>query len=338
VGDVPPVLAELWRGEVVEAELRGVFAVVSSDGEVVVRAGNIEHVTYLRSSSKPFQAMAVVASGAAQRFGLVQSEIAVICGSHSGEPTHVDAVRGILAKIGLDESALQCGVHPPMDSTSAQTLIRAGEQPRPIHNNCSGKHAGMLAFCRQIGAPIEGYLEPEHPVQRAALEVIADMSGVPAAGIRTGIDGCGVPTFALPVRAIALMFARLAVPDAAPPHLREACRAVAEAMVRHPEMVAGTKGRWDTDLMRAGGGDIVSKGGAEGVSCCGVRSRGVGIALKSVDGGGRGNEALVCSLLRRLGLLPDSQFAALRDWAQPVVTNNRGEVVGRITVLGEATA
>jgi len=336
VAQVPPILAQLWRGEVVEAEFRGVLAVADSAGGLIGSAGDPGRVTYMRSSSKPFQAISVVVSGATERFELTAREIAVMAASHGGEPIHVEAVRSILAKIGLTEDALQCGVHPPAHKAAAEELVRRGEKPRAVHNNCAGKHAGMLALARHIGAPIDGYLSPEHPVQRRALQVISEMSDVPAAEVQLGVDGCGVPTFALPVRNIALMFARLAQPQAAPEHLREAARVVAQAMMANPEMIAETSGRWDTELMRAMPGGVVSKAGAEGLACCGIVERGIGIALKSTDGGGRANAAVTYAVLQRLGALSGQAAQALSEWGKPLIRNHRGDIVGRISVVEDA--
>src|SRR6266850_3229128 len=213
VAGAPASLVEVWRGPIVESRHRGHLTAVDGKGATVAELGLPETVTYLRSSGKPFQAVPVVSSGAADRFGFTEQEIAIACGSHSGEPIHVDTVRSMLDKIGLDESALKCGVHEPFSAEVARELTRNQKPPNVLQNNCSGKHAAMLALARHLGAPTESYDELSNPVQQAIAKTVSEFSDIPLDQIAIGTDGCGVPVFGIPVRAMALMYALLVAPS-----------------------------------------------------------------------------------------------------------------------------
>ncbi|MDH7568287.1 MAG: asparaginase, partial [Armatimonadota bacterium] len=254
------------------------------------------------------------------------------CASHSGSALHIETVQGILAKIGLDESYLQCGVHAPGDAAERERLAQAGEQPTAIHNNCSGKHAGMLALARYLGAPLESYLQPEHPAQQRILNTLARLSGVPAAAIAVGIDGCSAPTFALPICGTATAFARIAAARTGWPAGDTAARRISRAMMEHPHLIAGT-GRFDTILMRELAGVLFCKGGAEGFFCVGVPGRGIGIALKALDGAGRATAPAAMHLLGVLAVLPEPLPPALDPFARPVVTNAAGIAAGEMRVV-----
>jgi L-asparaginase II len=333
----PEPLVEVWRGGVVESRHRGHVVAVDGRGRVVARLGEPEAVTYLRSSAKPHQAVPLVASGAADRFRLTPPELAVACGSHSGEPVHEGAVASMLKKTGFDESALRCGTHEPFSREVASELRRRGEQPRVLQNNCSGKHAGMLALARHLGAPAATYDDPENPVQRAIGRTVAQFSGVPPAEIAVGTDGCGVPVFGLPLRAMALMYARLVAPPAEfDEQTTRACGRLVAAMTEAPEMVGGTRERLDTELMRATRGRVISKVGAEGVYTVGVLPcerwpDGLGLALKIEDGEDkRARPTVVIESLRQLGALDEEALAALARYAAFTVLNHRGDLVGRV--------
>ena len=205
----PPPLVVVTRGTITESCHRGHVVAVAGDGRVVARLGAPERVTYLRSASKPHQAIPLVSSGAADHFRLDAREIAIACGSHSGEPMHTEVVASMLRKIGLDESDLKCGTHEPYSKETAAELRERGERPGPLHSNCSGKHAGMLALARRLGAPVEKYDEPSSPVQLAVGRAIEQFSGAAREEMAFGVDGCGVPAFGVSVRAMALMAARL---------------------------------------------------------------------------------------------------------------------------------
>ncbi len=321
-------LARVTRDGVAESTHFGRIAVCSPDGRLLASAGDPDGVQFWRSSSKPIQALSVVTSGAADRFALTEPELSVCCASHSGSAMHVEAVRGVLAKLGLDESALQCGTHWPGDSAERDRLIRADEEPSPLHNNCSGKHAGMLATCLALGADPTDYLAHEHPVQRLIATHLELLSGASQADWRVGRDGCGAPTVAMPLRAMALAFARLVTPpDDLPAGLREAIARITAAMTAAPEMVSAV-GSFNTELMRLTGGGVVAKGGAEGLFCMAVREREIGIAFKVADGSGRAHAPVAIELLRRAKAeLPEDLTAR---FARLPVTNCHHDTVGHV--------
>jgi L-asparaginase II len=334
---VPVPLVEVWRGGVVESRHRGHVCACEADGRVVAQLGEPEMTTYLRSSAKPFQALPLVASGAADRFGFDERELAIACGSHSGEPLHEETVAGMLRKIGLDASALKCGVHEPFNREVALAMRERGEPFRVLQNNCSGKHAGLLALALHLGAPIETYDQLDNPVQQAILRVVAQFSGVPEPEIAIGVDGCGVPVFAVPVRAMALMYARLVAPPLEFDRMtRRACARIVQAVTTHPELVGGAGERLDTEMMRATRGTVVSKIGAEGVYTAGVRPcarwpRGLGLAFKIEDGENlRARPTVVIESLRQLDVLDDAALTTLAPYARFHVRNHRGDLVGEV--------
>ncbi|HEX8070344.1 MAG TPA: asparaginase [Pyrinomonadaceae bacterium] len=333
----PAPLVEVRRGGVVESRHRGHVAACEPDGRVVARLGAPELVTFLRSSAKPFQALPLVASGAAARFGFSEAEIAIACGSHSGEPVHEATVAGMLEKIGLQPGALKCGIHEPFSTAVAHAQRERGEPFRVLQNNCSGKHAGLLALALDLGAPIETYDQLDNPVQQAILRTVAQFAGLPATEIPLGVDGCGVPVFAVPVRVMAQMYARLVAPPAEfGADVQAACARIVEAMTAHPELVGGPNERLDTEMMRATRGAVVSKVGAEGVYTAAVRTcaawpRGLGLALKIEDGENlRARPTVVIEALRQLGALDEAALARLAPYARFDVRNHRGELVGEV--------
>ncbi len=249
--------------------------------------------------------------------------------SHSGQPFHLEAVRSILRKIGMDESALQCGSHAPYDEGAAKALREAGLQPTAVHNNCSGKHAGILALCVAIGADPATYLSADNPAQRRILEFCARASDDDASSWPIGVDGCGIPVYATSLRKAALSFARLATAQGVGDADAQALRVVRDAMLAHPEYVAGT-GQLDTELMLVGAGAIVSKAGAEGVHGVGAIPQGFGFVAKVVDGTARARGPASIAALRRLGVLDERQAAALSRFARPAVYNRAGKSVGEI--------
>jgi L-asparaginase II len=334
---VPEPLVEVRRGSITESRHRGHIAAVDARGQVVACIGAPETLTYLRSSAKPLQAVPLIASGAAARFGFTDEEIAVACASHNGEPIHTGAVASMLDKIRLPVSALKCGTHEPFGSEIAQSMRERGEKPNALQNNCSGKHAGMLALALHLGAPTETYDQPGNPAQLLIGRTIAQFSDVPIEDIAVGVDGCGVPVFGVTVRAMALMYARLVAPlEAWERETREACRRIVSAMTNHPEMVGGTKERLDTVMMRAAGGSLISKVGAEGVYTVGVLPserwpQGLGLALKIEDGEDRrARPPAVIESLRQLGALTSEALEAVAPYATFPVRNHRGDTVGEV--------
>jgi L-asparaginase II len=332
---LPAQLVEVWRGEIVESRHRGHLTAVEPSGRTITELGEPEFITYLRSSGKPFQTIPVVTSGAADRFCFSEKEIAIACGSHSGEPVHLETVRAMLGKIGLSESDLKCGAHVPFNAEAAAELTRAGQTPTAIHNNCSGKHAAMLALALHLVAPTAEYDRPSSPVQQMIKRTVAEFSGAPVDEIKMGTDGCAVPVFGIPVRAMALMYARLvSPPDTLDEALRRACRRIVHAMIDFPEMVGGTKDRLDTELIRAARGRLISKIGAEGVYTVGVLPNeewpnGLGLALKVEDGDDqRARPPAVIEALRQLGVLSANDVQHLSAYVPVPIRNRRGDRVG----------
>ena len=328
-------LVEVWRGPIVESRHRGHLVAVDGTGAIIASLGSPETVTYIRSSGKPFQALPLITSGAADHFGFTEQEIAIACGSHSGEPEHVATVESMLRKIGLDETALKCGVHEPFSAEAARQLARNQQSPNVLQNNCSGKHAGMLALARHVGAPTGTYDNWTNPVQQTIGKMISRFADAPFDSIIVGVDGCGVPVFGFPVRAMALMYARLvAPPDTFDTVAREACKRVVRAMTTFPKMVGGSKNRLDTELIGAGKGRLISKIGAEGFYTVGVLPcekwpSGLGLALKIEDGDDhRARPPAVIETLRQLGVLSESDVTSLSSYSPMAITNRRGERIG----------
>ncbi|RMF64795.1 MAG: asparaginase [Calditrichaeota bacterium] len=318
------IVAEVVRNGRVESVHRGHLAVVTADGELVASSGEVTTRTYMRSTGKPFQVMPLLLSEAARVFGLTDKELAVMIASHNGEPFHLQAVASILQKAGLNPAHLRCGAHPPLDESSAMELVRQNQQPTALHNNCSGKHAGMLTLAAHLGAPLDTYLDPAHPVQVEIKAGISQFSGLPEEKIGVGIDGCSAPVFYLPMFNMARMYARLSQGEL-PPAAR-----VFELMVQNPEMIAGSR-RFDTAFMQVMRGTAVSKVGAEGVRCIGLRGEPpVGLALKIEDGARRATEPVVLEVLRQLHLISARQLEELSDFARPVLRNHAGLEVGTV--------
>lgn len=344
---VAEVLAEVTRGGRVESVHHGVVVAVAAAGEVVATAGDPDHFAYFRSSAKPYQAVPLVESGAADAFGLTPAELALCCASHSAEPRHQTQVAAMLAKIGLDAGALRCGAPLPSDRAEAARVI-AGLVPRsPLQCDCSGKHAGILATCVHLGDPLEGYLDPEHPAQRRILAAVAAGLRLRPEEVILATDGCGLPTFGAPMRAFAAAFATLAAPAQAPTgHGREHAAALDRlraAMIAHPENVAGT-GKLVTDIMALGGGAVVAKSGAEGLLCLGFPARGLGLAIRILDGSFRAHAVVAAAAIRQLDLLPARVVDAVLARHDPAMPNHVGRHVGdlrpavRMTAKPPATA
>lgn len=336
-GDVPLVAVE--RGGYVGSLHRGTVAVVHASGSMVLSIGRVEQRVFLRSAAKPFQAMPAVLSGAVDTYRLTDRELAVLCASHSAEPRHMEAVLSVLDKAGLDEFALHCGAHPPLHEATARRRWREGLDPSPVCNNCSGAHAGMLIACRAMGWPIERYEKPDHPLQCLIRETLAAFAALDVASVAYGIDNCAVPTFLLPLDCAARAFARLASGEGLETRLRVAAARIVGAMTGHAEMVAGEE-RFDTDLMLAAGGSIVSKGGAEGFQGLGLISSGIGLAMKISDGNPRAVSPATLRVLAHLRALDKRQLHALRPYATPEVRDLQNELVGQIVpvfTFGEAS-
>lgn len=327
----PPVPVHATRGGILESR-HEVAVAAWRGGRVVLALGDVDRPVYTRSSAKPFQALGFVLSGAADRFGATEEELALVCASHGAEPLHVGLVRSLLGKAGLDPSVLLCGSHAPACTRAAVDLARSGGKPEVVHNNCSGKHTGMVLTALHRGLPLDAYLDREHPIQVENRRNIALFGGIDAGEVVVGIDGCSGPNFALPLRCQASAFGRLAEPDGAiPPAHAAAARRIAKAMMAHPRVVAW-KDEGDAALMGAAPGRFVSKLGAEGVQGIGVPGRGLGIALKVEDGSSRPRVPLTVALLRAAGVLTEEEAARVGPPADLAIRNHRGLEVGRIEI------
>jgi L-asparaginase II len=337
MNDQLAVLTEVSRGSIVEARHRGVIVVVEPDGGVVAGLGDDQFTTSTRSTIKPIQAIPLITSGAADRFEFTSRELAVCCSSHQGERVHTETVARMLDRIGLSESDLLCGPQIPYSEPVARQLDREGRAPSQLHNNCSGKHTGMLATAVHRGLSLEDYVNPAHPIQRAIVGAFVRLTGLDDT-LPTAIDGCSAPTFGVPLRSIAIAFARLANPAGAEgmdPTTAEASKRLVSAMIAHPEMIGGTQGRFDTDLLRASHGKLVCKVGAEAVYSVGVLPcerypRGLGIAIKVDDGSYRGMGPAVIETLAQLSVLDEAEIGELASYHRPNVDNRRSLVVGEI--------
>jgi L-asparaginase II len=343
-GHIP--LVEVTRGQIVESVHYGSLNLSQADGKVLLSLGDQITPYFLRSSAKPFQLLAFLERGGIEHYSLAPQEIAVMCASHSGTPAHIEVLEALQRKAGIDESLLQCGVHAPYHKLSADQLIKDGTPLRPNHNNCSGKHTGMLAFAKMTSAPLDSYLENSHPVQQAILNTFAEMCEVNIESVELGVDGCTAPVFAIPLKAAALGYAKLCHPDRLAENRAVSCRAITSAMAAHADMVAGPE-RFDTDGMFAGKGSFISKLGAEGYRGVGILSGkapgincGLGLAIKISDGDAtyRATSVIAMAVLKALGVLDDRQIDALKRYDIRPVTNWRGKEIGEIRPSKELIA
>jgi L-asparaginase II len=319
-----PILVEVTRGDLVESVHRGAIAIADADGKILFATGDVDNVIYPRSSLKPIQALPLVESGAVEAFEVSDEEVALACASHSGEPMHTIRVAAWLKRIGLGERDLACGPHAVRYEPIWEAMVKRGERPTRIHNNCSGKHTGFLTVARHWNVATEGYERHDHPVQQAVARALGELSGETGT-LPWGIDGCAAPNFALPLVAFARALAKFAAPQSLAAARARAAERIVGAMIAHPELVAGT-GRPCTILMRACSGRAALKTGAEGVYAAIIPGSGLGIALKIDDGAGRAAETTIASLLDQLGLLGDDKAA--REIIRAPVVNTRGTIVG----------
>jgi L-asparaginase II len=326
-------LVEVTRGNDVESIHFGSVAVVDTQGDLLYQAGAPDFLTFTRSTIKPFQAAPFLRAGGPARFGFTSREVALLCASHSGEPMHTEAVQSMLHKAGCDKHHLRCGCHEPIVYTVTDTAPPAGETWNQLHHNCSGKHAGFLASCVQHGYTLDSYLNPDHPVQQAVRNSLAYFAGMAESDLRMGIDGCSAPNYAMPLSRLARAYARLAQGgnDAL---YGNALDDLYQAMTTHPEMVSGT-GRSDLAFMQTAPGNWVAKVGAEGVQVIGVRSAGLGIAVKVADGNQRALYTATISVLQQLGLIVSPEVSSLAPWVRPQMKNFAGLHVGEIRSVVE---
>lgn len=331
-------LVEATRGNLVESIHYGAAAVVDKHGNLIASIGDPNLVTYLRSSSKPFQVLPLIMQGGVEKFNLNEQEISIMCASHIGTDQHVEVITRIQERLHLSENHLLCGTHPPSHRETAEAMLLRGEKPSPRRHNCSGKHTGFLAQALQRSLPLEDYINPEHPVQKMVIETFANMCQIDQESISIGIDGCSAPVFAIPLYHAAWGFARLADPSDLDEPLASACRTVTNAMTTHPDMVSGP-GRFDTRLMEVGQGKIVVKGGAEGYQSIALLpdaihpgSPALGIAFKISDGdtSGRARPVAGLEILRHLGALDNEQLNQLSEFYTRTITNQRNLEIGEL--------
>lgn len=328
-----PVLARIWRGARVESQHRGAWVLCDAGGTVIDGMGDWKAPFFTRSAVKCLQALPLLETGAARRFGCTDAEIALALSSHNAEALHTDGVKALLARIGLGPEALQCGPQAPGDPEVRNALRDARGRPTAVHNNCSGKHAGFLALTQHLGADPEGYLDPAGPTQSLVRRAVLEMSGLNDPQMYSAIDGCSAPTFQMPLAALATSFARVSNPHGLRPERRAACERMLDAVAAHPAMIAGTHQRICTDIARVSGGRLFPKVGAEAVYAIGVRGQDRALAVKIDDGNYRGMHPVVIELLRRFGFANPDELAALESWEEKRISNYAGQAVGRTEVV-----
>jgi L-asparaginase II len=325
--DANPILVEQTRGNWVENRYRGAWVVSDPAGKVIASGGDISRPVFPRSAIKSIQALALVTSGSIEQFALTDEELALACASHHGEDVHVSGVTSFLTHVGLSPSDLECGAHQPNNAAAREALRNAGAQPSALHNNCSGKHSGMLSVARALGVPTAHYVDRDHPVQKKVRTAVETVIGESLTEDRCGIDGCSIPTWAAPLSAFARGFAKMATGQGLPSDLADAAERIFNAATSHPLLVAGT-GSFDTLVMEAFGGRVMQKGGAEGVQCGAIRDKGLGYALKIDDGNMNASLVTVANLLLQFADPDEKQRTVLAPFATQTIKNVRGTEVG----------
>jgi L-asparaginase II len=324
-----PILVEVTRGALVESFHRGAIAVVDARGNVRAAIGDIGRRVFPRSAIKALQALPLVESGAADRYGFGNVELALACASHGGEPRHVATAAAMLAKAGRGEADLECGSHLPAFRGAAEALIRSGAQPSQLHNNCSGKHSGFICLACHRGFDPKGYVTPDHPAMREITATLEAMTGVSLGPDVRGVDGCSIPTYAIPIDRLALAFARFITGNGLSGERAAAARRLATACMAEPYMVAGTE-RFCTDVMTALPGRVFVKTGAEGVFCAALPELGLGVALKCDDGEARASETVMAAVIDALVPMSEGERERLAGRLSPPVVSRRGATVGAI--------
>lgn len=318
-----PVLAEVVRGNWVENRHRGAFCVSNADGDILASAGDIDRAIFPRSAIKSLQALAMFKSGAAQEYPFTSPELAMTCASHHGQDVHVQTVSGMLDKLGLGVEDLECGAHPPTNPEARKAWRETGDKPTALFNNCSGKHAGMLAVAKALGAPTKDYVTRDHPVQKLVRRCVEEIIGADLTEDKCGTDGCSIPTWAAPLQNFAQGFAKMATGEGLDAGTAAASRTIFDAATSNPLLIAGTD-TLDTDVMKAFGGNLMLKIGAEGVFCGAVRDKGIGFALKVDDGHMKAAEAMVSALIAEIAEPDAEQRKVLNARTNQVMHNWRG--------------
>jgi L-asparaginase II len=324
-----PILVEVLRGDRVESVHRGAVAVCDEAGKLLIEIGDVSQAVFPRSAVKSIQALPLVESGAAEAFGFGDRQLALACASHRGEPAHAELAAEMLAAAGHEESALECGAHWPFNQDAMLALARSGQTPSQLHNNCSGKHSGFVCTCAHLKLDHRGYVGFDHPMQGLIREAMQDVTGAVHDEQNSAIDGCSIPTHAIPISSLAFGFARMATGKGLSPDRAKAAKGLFAACMAEPFYVSGSDVA-DLPLVQAAPGRIFLKSGAEGVYCAALPELGLGIALKCDDGAGRAGEAMVAAVLARLLASDEALSAKLADMARPVVPSRRGVAVGRI--------
>ncbi|TAE85147.1 MAG: asparaginase [Bacteroidetes bacterium] len=326
-----PILVDIYRGGVLESFHRGVVCIVDENNQVLFSLGNINQVCYPRSAMKLLQVLPLIQHGGIQKFGFTLEEIAVMCGSHNAEAEHLRVVASILHKIGLTAEYLNCGPQYPSGKKEANALIKADAKPQHIHNNCSGKHAGMLAMCVLKGWPVEDYINPRHPLQQLIMDLCARFFEYPKEQMVTALDGCSAPIFSVPVINQAIAYKNLSAPAAFEPALQEACKVVIEAVSQYPFMVAGTK-RYCTDMMNITAPAIIGKTGAEGIFCMSFTQQKWGVCIKIDDGKMLPQYNIAQAIVEAVGLFSAEQLQPLQHYQTSELKNFNQLVTGEIKV------
>ncbi|KKC39849.1 hypothetical protein WH87_06975 [Devosia epidermidihirudinis] len=330
--DANPVLAETIRGNWVENRHRGAFAVIDADGTIIASAGDIERAIFPRSAIKSMQALPIFARHADEKFHHTPEELALACASHHGEDVHVTKVAHFLDRMGLSVNDLECGAHVPTNPAAREAMRAAGGEPSALHNNCSGKHSGMLSVALAMGIPTAGYVGREHEVQKQVRAAVEAVIGEPLSEGKCGTDGCSIPTYAAPLRAFAFGFARMASGKGLTPEFALAAQRLFDAATSNPLLVAGT-GHADTLIMEAFKGRVMQKIGAEAVQCGAIRNKGWGYALKCDDGNIAASQAMLAKVLLEIADPDDAQRKLLEGYAHQTIKSVRGAEVGELRAV-----
>jgi L-asparaginase II len=322
-----PILVNTWRGEIIENRHRGAIAVCDPKGRLVHSWGDVDALVYPRSAIKALQALPLVESGAADHFQLSGAELALACSSHSAETLHTETVRNWLTRLQLSEEDLECGPHAPYNDKDAAALILNQIAPGRVHNNCSGKHTGMLTTARFFGEETHGYIERGHPAQQRWMKSLGEMADIDMQRLPCSFDGCGIPVIAMPLKAIATAFARLATPDDLDASRVSAIDRITSAIAANPFMVAGS-GRLCSEVMELTGRRVIVKTGADGVYTAALRDKNLGVALKIDDGTGEAAQVAILAVLTKLDSLHVAELEALATRSRTPITNTRGVLTG----------
>lgn len=326
---MPVKLVEVIRGNTVESIHKGDIVIVNSEGKIVHELGNAGRITFFRSVAKPFQAIAALETGIVEEYGLGLNEIALMIASHSGEKEHINTIKGMMEKTGISEDMLKCGVHEPVNREAAKQLALKGESPTRLHCNCSGKHIGLIAASKLKNTDVREYYRESHEIQKDIKSIISEFCNVELEEMETGVDGCGLPIYAVPLKNIALSYANLCDMEFKKGKYSKSQNYVLSAMTMYPEMVAG-KGRLDTEIMKKFGDRMISKAGAEGVYCAGIIGKSIGIAIKIDDGNSRAVGPAILDILVQMKIIDKSEAEPLKNFWKPPVLNHNKEIVGKI--------